>query len=149
MINLVGHWSGGKIWQITSGIVSSNSYFCEANTPLGGILIDPGLDGEEIEAEIANLGFYPTQVFCTHGHFDHIGSASYFQKKYGCNVFLHEADMKTLKSANNKILKKTISDLWEDLTANIILYPGHGGISDGASIRKHNHALRKFIELES
>ena len=67
----------------------------------------------------------------------------------GDTIYSKGTGLSSIPGANNKILKKTISDLWEDLTANIILYPGHGGISDGASIRKHNHALRKFIELES
>jgi glyoxylase-like metal-dependent hydrolase (beta-lactamase superfamily II) len=39
-------------------------------------------------------------VFCTHGHFDHTGGAAWFQERYGCEVFLHQADARTLRSSN-------------------------------------------------
>lgn len=100
MAIVVGNWGGGLIWRITSKIFSSNTYFCEVNIDGGGVLIDAGLDGELIDAELNEHGFRPQQVFCTHGHFDHTGSASYFQKKYGAQVFLHEADARILKSSN-------------------------------------------------
>jgi len=98
--NMVGNWGGGSVWRITSGAFPSNAYFCEANVPGGGILIDAGLDGAAIDEQLSAQGLRPHQVFCTHGHFDHIGSAVYFQKKYGCQVYLHKSDGKTMKSGN-------------------------------------------------
>jgi glyoxylase-like metal-dependent hydrolase (beta-lactamase superfamily II) len=100
MANIVGNWGVGAIWRITSGVFSSNAYFCELDVEGGGILIDPGLDGATIDAELSELGFWPNKVFCTHGHFDHTGSASYFQKKYGSQVFLHRLDARIFKSSN-------------------------------------------------
>ena len=100
MATVVGNWGGGRVWCVTSGIFQSNAYFCEANVPGGAILIDAGLDGPAIDAEMAEQGLRPHQVFCTHGHFDHAGSAAYFQKKYGCQVFMHRSDARTLKSSN-------------------------------------------------
>jgi len=98
--SVVGNWGGGSVWRITSGEFPSNAYFCEANVPGGGILIDAGLDGAAIDEQMSVHGLRPHQVFCTHGHFDHIGSADYFQKKYGCQVFLHKGDARTMKSGN-------------------------------------------------
>jgi glyoxylase-like metal-dependent hydrolase (beta-lactamase superfamily II) len=66
----------------------------------GGILIDAGLDGLTIDAELSELGLRPNAVFCTHGHFDHTGSASHFQKKYDCRVFVPKADEKLMKASN-------------------------------------------------
>lgn len=63
-------------------------------------MIDPGLDAEAIDAALSLRGFHPQWVFCTHGHFDHIGGASHFQKKYGSQVFLHKADERTMKASN-------------------------------------------------
>ena len=100
MASVVGNWGGGSVWRITSGEFPSNAYFCEANVPGGGILIDAGLDGAAIDEQMSVHGLRPHQVFCTHGHFDHIGSADYFQKKYGCQVFLHKGDARTMKSGN-------------------------------------------------
>ncbi len=88
------------MWRITNGLFPSNAYFCEVAVPGGGILIDAGLDATAIDAQLIEHGLRPHQVFCTHGHFDHAGSAAYFQNKYGCQVFLHEADARTLKASN-------------------------------------------------
>jgi hydroxyacylglutathione hydrolase len=98
MASVVGHWGGGRVWRITSGSFSSNAYFCEVDG--GGILIDPGLDGPAIDAALRQQGLQPRQVFCTHGHFDHVGSAALFQQKYGCPVFVHKADQRTVKTSN-------------------------------------------------
>jgi hydroxyacylglutathione hydrolase len=100
MATVVGNWGGGSVWRVTSGALPSNAYFCEADVPGGGILIDAGLDGKAIDVQMAEHGLRPHAVFCTHGHFDHAGSAAYFQKKYGCKVFMHIADIRTLKSSN-------------------------------------------------
>lgn len=100
MASKVGNWGGGAVWCITSGQFASNAYFCEVDVPGGGILIDAGLDGPAIDAQLTEQGLRPHQVFCTHGHFDHVGSASYFQKKYGCQVFMHQADERTMKTGN-------------------------------------------------
>jgi hydroxyacylglutathione hydrolase len=97
---VVGAWGGGAVWRITSGVFPSNAYFCEADVPGGGVLVDPGLDAAAIDAELRALGLRPHQVFCTHGHFDHVGGAAHFQQEYGCEVFLHRADDRMRKSAN-------------------------------------------------
>ena len=100
MATVVGNWGGGEVWCVTSGAVQSNAYFCEANVPGGGILIDAGLDGVAIDRQMIEQGLRPHQLFCTHGHFDHAGSADYFQKKYGSQIFMHKSDARTLKSSN-------------------------------------------------
>jgi len=217
----VGNWGGGNVWKITSGIFSSNAYVIEAGIPGGCILIDPGLDALAIDAELIKVNKRPAQIFCTHGHFDHVGGAHFFQKKYGCPVFMHEADKKTLKSSNfllmilkipQKItipevtyvnnnfcipvngvdlkyiptpghtpgscvinfgsawftgdtiysrgiglsslpgecpetLKQSILSLWDRLTVEIMIYPGHGGVADGLAIRTQNKSLINFLGM--
>ena len=221
MAILAGNWGGGLVWKITSGAFPSNCYFCEADVPGGCILIDAGLDGPAIDAEMSERGLRPHQIFCTHGHFDHAGSADYFQKKYGCQVFMHRADIRTLKASNflmmafkiphriqipevtyiedrfttgvagNRLtflaspghtpgscvvelgtawftgdtiyssgvglsslpgedpdaLRQSIRMLWDGLTADRMICPGHGNPSDGASIRRRNLALLKFMDF--
>ncbi len=221
MATLEGDWGGGAIWRVTSGTFPSNAYICEADVPGGCILIDAGLDGPAIDAEMAERGLRPYQVFCTHGHFDHAGSASFFQKKYDCQIFMHKADARTLKSSNfllmvlripqkvdmpevtyiedgfridiagqpltymptpghtpgscvlefgsawftgdtlysrgvglsampgedAEMLKESIHSLWDGLTAERIIYPGHGNSADGATICRENRALLKFLGL--
>ena len=91
---------GKGLWAITAGAFPSNTYICSTDVVGGCILVDPGLDAQAIEHVLAELGLEPRKVFCTHGHFDHAGSAAFFQKKYGAEVFLHASDVKTLKAAN-------------------------------------------------
>lgn len=220
MATLVGDWGGGHVWRITSGTFLSNAYFCEVDVPGGCILIDPGLDGLAIDAAMTERGLQPYQVFCTHGHFDHAGSASYFQEKYGCKIFMHQADARTLKASNfllmafkipQKIvipeitfiennldidingqaltylpapghtpgscilklgrawftgdtiysqgvglsslpgedhisLRQSILGLWDRITKDITIYPGHGDSANGILIRSENRALLNFLE---
>jgi glyoxylase-like metal-dependent hydrolase (beta-lactamase superfamily II) len=100
MVEIVGDWGGGKIWKILGGALPSNCYILEANVPGGCILIDTCLDWQLIDSALQNLGLNPHQIFCTHGHFDHVGSAYSLQEKYGCNVYLHKADERVVKASN-------------------------------------------------
>ena len=97
----VGDWGSGAVWRTTAGEFSSNTYFFNAEGTSGGaVIVDPGLDGLAIEADILSCGLKPTKIFCTHGHFDHTGSAAYFQRKYGTPVHIHLRDKKALASSN-------------------------------------------------
>jgi glyoxylase-like metal-dependent hydrolase (beta-lactamase superfamily II) len=88
------------IWVVSAGDFVSNSYICAADVPGGAILVDVGLDGEAIDDALTGLGLRPAQIFCTHGHFDHLGRAAMFQDKYGASVHLHRADEKTARFNN-------------------------------------------------
>jgi len=91
---------GEGVWRVTGGAFPSNAYICAEGAPGEAFVIDPGLDPERIDRAAKDLSLTPRRVFCTHGHFDHIGGASWFQQAYGCDVFLHGADVKTMKSSN-------------------------------------------------
>lgn len=91
------------VWVVTAGVMPSNSYICAADVPGGAILIDVGLDPAPIDAALASLGLRPAFVFCTHGHFDHVGGSAYFESRYGSRVHLHKRDLKTA-SMNNFLL---------------------------------------------
>lgn len=91
---------GDGIWSVTAGSFPANSYIVAADVPGGAVLIDSGLDAGPIDAAFGELGLTPAHILCTHGHFDHIGSASFFQNKYGAPVYLHRADKKTAATCN-------------------------------------------------
>jgi glyoxylase-like metal-dependent hydrolase (beta-lactamase superfamily II) len=91
---------GEGVWVVTAGSFPSNSYIVAADVPGGGLLVDTGLDHALIDAALQELSIAPAYIFCTHGHFDHIGTAAFFQRKYGCGVYLHEADRKTASMCN-------------------------------------------------
>lgn len=91
---------GDGVWVVTSGSFPSNCYICEADVPGGAILIDANLDAAAIEGALKALCLRPHAVFCTHGHFDHVGSALFVQRKYRAPVFLHRAEAKTARINN-------------------------------------------------
>jgi hydroxyacylglutathione hydrolase len=221
MAELVGDWGGGEIWRITSGSFPSNSYICLNRAAGGALLIDGGLDPEAIDAVVNELDVIPSLVCCTHGHFDHAGSAEYFQSKYGSSVFMHKADVKTYKMSNfllmafgfserikfasitqasdeeriymggfeitfiptpghtpgscflsignalftgdtlyaqgvglsdlpgekPELLKKSILSIWDTLTSNRWIFPGHGKAIKGDRLKRENTDLLRFLGL--
>lgn len=66
-----------------------NVYFLEKDGE--GFLVDTGtpLSAKLIESQVDRV----EAILITHAHFDHIGSAAYLQKKYGCEIFVHKDDM--------------------------------------------------------
>jgi glyoxylase-like metal-dependent hydrolase (beta-lactamase superfamily II) len=66
----------------------------------GCVVVDPGLDHEALEAELAACAWRPIAVVCTHGHFDHVGGAAWLQQRYGIPVYLPESDLKTARLSN-------------------------------------------------
>jgi len=95
-----GQEVGEQIWQIVNQIHPSNSYICATGELEDCFLVDPGTDVEAIDVALAGLGLKPSRIFCTHGHFDHVGSALFFQEKYGAACFLHSGDQKTMRGSN-------------------------------------------------
>lgn len=59
------------------------------NTHNFSLLFDTGMKSGRQNIEDAATGF--PVIFCTHGHFDHIGSHKYFQQK-GAKVFAHQEE---------------------------------------------------------
>lgn len=90
---------GPGIWRVVNRTFPSNTYVCATADAGGCFVVDPGTDPEGIDAVLVDLGLEPSHVFCTHGHFDHVGSAAFFQQKYGAPCYLHEADSTTLGRA--------------------------------------------------
>lgn len=86
--------------RVVNAYLPSNTYVCATNVPGECIVVDPGLDGEAVLREIEARALRPVGVFCTHGHFDHIGSAHDVAERYGTRVYLHRDDRRVARSAN-------------------------------------------------
>jgi hydroxyacylglutathione hydrolase len=86
--------------RVVNAHLPSNTYVCPTSTPGECVVIDPGLDGEAVLREIEARALRPVGVFCTHGHFDHIGSAHDVSARYGTRVYLHREDRRVARSAN-------------------------------------------------
>ena len=84
--------------------VSANTYLCPIDDSDACLLIDPGLDREAIEAALDEHGLTPSAIYCTHGHFDHLGSAEHFRRRYSVPLYLHAADAKVAQTSNFRML---------------------------------------------
>jgi hydroxyacylglutathione hydrolase len=86
--------------RVRSGFLESNSYLCPTSVPGECLLVDPGLDERAINVALGTSGLRPVAVACTHGHFDHVGLAVEYQRRYDIPVYLHRADAKTASTSN-------------------------------------------------
>lgn len=88
------------LWRVPNPVLASNTYLLATGAPKRCLVIDPGLDCEPVLQALQALALTPVAVLCTHGHFDHAGGAAELQRRYGCEVYLHGADEKTLRQSN-------------------------------------------------
>lgn len=123
---------GDGIWCVTAGAYPSNCYIVVGDAPGTAILIDAGMDALPVEAGLNTLGLRPTAIFCTHGHFDHIGGAEYFQRNHDLPVYLHAADHKVARSSNMLLLMLGMSQR--------ITLPRFDLVEDG-----HTHSIRNRL----
>jgi glyoxylase-like metal-dependent hydrolase (beta-lactamase superfamily II) len=89
-----------KIYKYKNTIFPSNTYFYKTGIGNNCLIIDPGLDTDNLIHNVDEIGLLPVGIIATHGHFDHIGSAEYFQKKFKAPLFIHGYDLKLVKTAN-------------------------------------------------
>jgi len=85
---------------VRNKIFSSNTYFLIDELEERCVIVDPGLDRETLMTEIKQSGLRPVAILATHGHFDHIGCADDIRKEFSIPFFMHESDLKILRSAN-------------------------------------------------
>ncbi len=144
------------LYSVKNEIFSSNSYILKDKINNSCILIDPGLDTIAINKKIEELNLKPIGILSTHGHFDHIGSVSFFKNKFKIPFYIHEADFKISQSANfflkiarinHKIeipkpdflfKKKQENVTIGKFDLNIFNFPGH---SEGSCIIQSNNLL--------
>jgi glyoxylase-like metal-dependent hydrolase (beta-lactamase superfamily II) len=88
------------LFKVKNEIFSSNSYLLKDKLSDFCVLIDPGLDTQAIDKILNELKLKPIAIIATHGHFDHIGSVTFFKNKFNIPFYMHEADLKISQSAN-------------------------------------------------
>lgn len=73
------------------------------------VMIDAGagVAPERVARNIEKDGLNPSsisRILLTHGHADHAGGAHYFQEKFGCRVYLGEAEADLVEAGSEKDL---------------------------------------------
>ena len=58
-----------------------------------GVVIDPAGAAEDYNKILDQEGASLTQILCTHGHFDHVGSAEELKQKWGAKLWCEAADL--------------------------------------------------------
>ena len=94
---------------IKNELLGSNAYVVPYEGNLA-FVVDPPMSCDCTEQIFERLSVIPTHVFCTHGHFDHVGGVANLVKKYGAISVLHKADIQTAKSANFLMMAYGIQD---------------------------------------
>jgi hydroxyacylglutathione hydrolase len=91
---------GSAVIRIRNRGFAANTYVCALREPGRCVVIDPGLDGEAITSALATAALEPVAILCTHGHFDHLGSAETLRRTYGAPVHVHPADSRVVDRSN-------------------------------------------------
>lgn len=99
-VSEVGHWPRADVRTIANRGFHSNTYLLKTGQDNACVVVDPGLDRVALEQDLAVCSWQPIAVLCTHGHFDHVGSAAWVQSSYQVPVYLSAADLKLAKLSN-------------------------------------------------
>ena len=81
---------------VINGSLDENCYILYNDESDDCILIDPGSEAPLIDATLKEMKKTAKYVLITHGHFDHIGAAKFFQDR-GARVFVHKDDAKRME----------------------------------------------------
>lgn len=144
------------VYCVKNEIFPSNTYIVCSSEDITCLIIDPGLNEGVIDEKIVELGKKPIGIIATHGHFDHIGSVTYFKEKYNILFYMHEKDFKISQSANfflkiarvnykirtpkpDVLLKGNTNEIRiENFVLKVHNYPGH---SEGGVVIEYNNQL--------
>jgi hydroxyacylglutathione hydrolase len=123
------------VQRIVNDHLPSNTYLADTANPGEVVVVDPGLDRERIDRAIAERCVRPVAIVCTHGHFDHIGSAHELQRSYSAPLYMHRADARVARSANFLMMACKID---RRITIPLVDHP----LDDGAEVAVGGDVLR-------
>lgn len=79
-------------------------YLIDFSSGLAMIDAGAGKSSMQIVSNIEMLGFNPANIshlILTHCHIDHIGSAPFFNERFGTKILIHEMDAKALETGDS------------------------------------------------
>ena len=126
-----------KITRIPGGMLETNCYLVTEEQSGVSALIDPGFVSGALEDAVraaGKVGF----ILLTHGHFDHISGAGYFQEMTGAKVCIPAGDAAFLSDASLNLSGMMLPSPLNPVKADIEL-------EDGDEIKLGESALRVLL----
>ncbi len=87
-----------NVKRMVLGPVRTNCYIVYNDVTKEGIIFDPASESEKIKEFIDEENIQLKGIFLTHGHFDHIGGATKYQKMYNVPIYCHEDEDEIVRS---------------------------------------------------
>jgi hydroxyacylglutathione hydrolase len=129
--------AAGLPLRVRNSVFTSNSYICPTSHSGACIIVDPGLDSPAIDKALERTGLRPQAVFCTHGHFDHVGSSGEYQRRFDIPVYLPRGDERTARGSNFLMMAFKVN-------ARIVL-PRFELVDEGFAVRVGDDELRYWL----
>ncbi len=80
-----------------AGPWQANCYLAASSAGSECVVIDPGVDAYDgVRAAVTEHGLTPVGVLLTHGHIDHVASATRVAQEWGVPAWIHAADRELL-----------------------------------------------------
>lgn len=77
--------------------IQENTYVLWDETTLDAVIIDPGCydqyEKEELADFVVDNKLKVNQILLTHAHLDHVFGVAYCRRRFGVDIFLHQADL--------------------------------------------------------
>ncbi len=88
-----------KIEWIVVGPLETNCFLVYSEDNSECAIVDPGAEPDKIINGIKTNNLKPIMIINTHGHVDHVGANKTIKETFDIPLYIHEADLKLLKSA--------------------------------------------------
>ncbi len=144
-----------EIGKLVLGSYKTNCYVISHNDQ--AIVIDPGANGEIVEALLKRNNLKLESVFLTHGHFDHIGGVDYLYNLHHMPIYAHicekdliegnienQNDFKTIKvNAPIQYFEGDFNNfnVLQDISFDAIHTPGHSAGSVVYVLRSYSRVF--------
>lgn len=112
-----------KIFSHVLGVFQTNCYVI-ASEKNNAMIIDPACEGEKISNFLAENNLILKKILLTHGHYDHIGAASFLREKTGAEIFINKNDERLLKDGNINASQLVPYIKYEPFNADVFIKDG-------------------------
>jgi hydroxyacylglutathione hydrolase len=86
--------------------IQENTYVLWDDSTLDAVIIDPGCydqyEKEELVDFVMDNKLKVNQILLTHAHLDHIFGVAYCRRRFGVDIFLHQADLPIYESFESR-----------------------------------------------